>query len=154
LKEPATPDIGDGVSVAMIPAVDNSGPGCGWDFAGTINPVTTEAELAAGARQAVIAALVKDTQAQGQRMVAAINWPAQHQAWVAKASIAKSWDDYRAELQLAKDRLSKAKQKYQDSVDEWRQGTLLPEPTASPDPSGSSATPTPDQQQGAQGGTQ
>ena len=75
-------------------------------------------------------------------MVAAINWPAQHQAWVAKASIAKSWDDYRAELQLAKDRLSKAKQKYQDSVDEWRQGTLLPEPTASPDPSGSSATPT------------
>lgn len=150
LKEPTAPDIGDGVSIAMIPAIDNSGPGCGWDFAGTINPVTTEAELAAGAREAVITALVKDTQAQGQRMVNMLNWPNQHQAWVAKASIAKSWDDYRTELDLAKDRLSKAKQKYQDSVDEWRQGTLLPEPTTSQP----SESPVPDPSQVTPGGTQ
>ena len=146
----AARNVSDGVSIAMIPAIDNSGPGCGWDFAGTINPVTTEAELAAGAREAVITALVKDTQAQGQRMVNMLNWPNQHQAWVAKASIAKSWDDYRTELELAKDRLSKAKQKYQDSVDEWRQGTLLPEPTTSPP----SESPVPDPSQVTPGGTQ
>lgn len=155
LKEPPTPDVGDGVSVAMIPAVDNSGPGCGWDFTSTVNPVTNAADLQAGARKAVIAALVKDTEIQGQRMVAALNWPADHQAWVARASIAKSWDDYRSGLELVKSKTDKAKQKYEDSLQAWREGTLVPEPTTSPSPSSSnSATPTTGPSSGASGGTQ
>lgn len=153
LKEPSAPDVGDGVSVAMVPTVDTSGPGCGWDFAGTVNPVTTKESLEASARKAVIAALLKDTQAQGQRMVNALNWPSEYQVWVTKASIAASWDDYRSQLESAKYRLSNAKEKYQSSLDLWRQGTLAPEPTASPVPSGApSGTPTPSQSTNAAGG--
>lgn len=141
LKEPATPTVGDGVSVAMVPAVDNSGPGCGWDFVGTVNPETTEADLAAGARKAVIEALLKDTQLQGQRMLEALSWPTAYDTWVAKASIAKSWAAYRSELESAKDKQSKAKQRYDESVELWRAGTLTPLPTTTPvpDPSGSNS---------------
>ena len=146
LKEPSAPDVGDGVSVAMIPTVDASGPGCGWDFAGTVNPVTTKESLEAGARQTVIAALLKDTQAQGQRMVAALNWPSEYQSWLARASVAASWDDYRSELESARSKLARAKDKYQETLDLWRRGTVLPEPVPSVVPSGSpSATPSPGQ---------
>ena len=140
LKEPAVPDIGDGVMVAMVPAVDNSGPGCGWDFVGTVNPETTEAELAAGARAAVVEALLKDTALQGERMLETLNWPTAYNTWVAKASIAKSWDSYRYELDAAKSKQAAAKRKYDDSLLQWREGTLTPLAPI-PDPAASGAVP-------------
>ncbi len=132
LKEPAGPTVGDGVSVAMVPAVDNSGPGCGWDFAATLDPVTTEADLAIGARKAVIDALLRDTATQGQRMVDALSWPTAYDEWVAKASIAKSWTAYRTEFEVANGKQAKAQARYDESLVLWREGTLIPIPA--PDP--------------------
>ena len=140
LKEPVVPAVGDGVMVAMVPAVDNSGPGCGWDFVGTVNPETTEAEMAEGARKAVIDALLKDTALQSQRMLDTLSWPTAYNTWVTKASIAKSWDSYRYELDAAKTKLAAAKRKYDDSLLQWREGTLTPVVPV-PDPAASGAVP-------------
>ncbi len=141
LKEPAEPTVGDGVSVAMVPSVDNSGPGCGWDFASTLDPATTEADLAVGARKAVIDALLRDTATQGQRMVDALSWPTAYDEWVAKVSTAKSWAAYRIGFEAAKEKQAKAKELYDESLVLWREGTLIPipppVPLASPSDSGS-----------------
>lgn len=132
LKEPAEPTIGDGVSVAMIPAVDTSGPGCGWEFTGTVTPEVSQEELLGGAQAAVIDALIRDTEVQSQRMVQALKWPTERKKWVAAKSIELSWNDYRAQLSSAEDRLAAAKKRYEESVQQWYAGTLVPVAPAVP----------------------
>lgn len=137
--EPTLPRFGARNATAMVPTRDNEGPGCGWQFAATTAPRISDATLEAGTRAAVIEALVNESAVQGQAMVDALTWPSRHAQWVVAARIAADWDAYDQARLSAETAMKSAQERYDESVQKWRDGLLDPTPTPTPSPSDSTS---------------
>ncbi|XVX21970.1 hypothetical protein ACQP1U_08985 [Actinomycetota bacterium] len=99
-ERPQEPAVG----TLSLPAVDRTGPGCGWAFAGTTPPSVNEASVNAAVPAAMRKGLAEQTRAVAEYRVAMTNWRSAHAAW-AKAQA--SYDAY-AQYATARDNAERA----------------------------------------------
>jgi hypothetical protein len=107
-------------SVARAPALDVSGPGCGWEFTATVSPIVASEEIDQGARKAILDKLAKDTKKQGQTLVQTVAWPQERADWVAAAQVQANWNAYYSAVSSANAQTAKAKAAYDKSVAQWQ----------------------------------
>ncbi|MEI6621815.1 MAG: hypothetical protein WCP28_07915 [Actinomycetes bacterium] len=117
--QPPTPTPGPQVAEALVPAIDASGPGCGWAFTSTVAPTVTAESVAAGTRDAVVSTLVATTADQSRALVSTLAWPDRYAAWARRKEVENNWTRYRQALVDAQDALASAKAQYQDSLKPW-----------------------------------
>ncbi len=136
-EEPELPEVTIDNSVATAPAVDVSGPGCGWAFTATVSPVVTSEEVDQKARQAILDQLAKDTKKQGQALVQTVAWPQARSDWVKSAKIQADWNAYYSALSSARAQTEQAKAAYDASVAQWQAAAVtgvVPVPAPAPAP--------------------
>lgn len=135
--EPHLPEVTIDKSVATAPAVDVTGPGCGWAFTATVSPVVTSAEVDQKARQAILDQLAKDTKKQGQTLVQTVAWPQLRSDWVKAAKIQADWNAYYSAVSSARAQTAQAKAAYDASVARWQAAAvtgIVPAPAPAPVP--------------------
>lgn len=118
--EPSVPEDLITNSVARAPALDVSGPGCGWEFTATVSPVVASEEIDQGARDAILDQLAMDTKKQGRTLVQTVAWPQERADWVKTAQIQADWNAYYSAVSSANEQTAKAKAAYDTSVAQWQ----------------------------------
>ena len=134
---PAPPTLAEHSTHIGLPAVDSTGPGCGWAFTGQQPAVVNPDTVTAAAREATLNTLATLNKAAAADLLNAITWPQQYRAWATGMVAWNNWSAYDTAVQDAHRDSADAQAAYQQSL----ASLLTPRPASTPTAS-ASASPT------------